>query len=80
MPSYPNPKLELKYCERCGGLWLRPLGSEVVYCAACAEDIRQLPPARGGTPSGAVQAAYAGLLAMCALLSGFTECMGGAVL
>lgn len=29
-------QLELKYCERCGGLWLRPKGSELVFCAACA--------------------------------------------
>lgn len=28
--------LELKYCERCGGLWVRPLRSEEVYCASCA--------------------------------------------
>jgi Zn-finger nucleic acid-binding protein len=28
--------LELKYCERCGGLWLRPRGSNLIYCAACA--------------------------------------------
>ncbi|MGA9039294.1 MAG: hypothetical protein WB421_02055 [Terriglobales bacterium] len=28
--------LELKYCERCGGLWVRPSGSEEVYCASCA--------------------------------------------
>jgi hypothetical protein len=28
--------LELKYCERCGGLWVRPAGSEEVYCACCA--------------------------------------------
>lgn len=29
-------QLELKYCERCGGLWIRPLESENVYCATCA--------------------------------------------
>jgi hypothetical protein len=27
--------IELKYCERCGGLWLRPQGSTTVYCAGC---------------------------------------------
>jgi LSD1 subclass zinc finger protein len=27
--------IELKYCERCGGLWLRPQGAERVYCAGC---------------------------------------------
>lgn len=29
-------QLELKYCERCGGLWLRPTGSDLVFCAPCA--------------------------------------------
>lgn len=29
-------QLELKYCERCGGLWLRPKNSELAFCAACA--------------------------------------------
>ena len=27
--------VELKYCERCGGLWLREAGSAQVYCARC---------------------------------------------
>jgi hypothetical protein len=27
--------LELKYCERCGGLWLRDDGNEGVYCRVC---------------------------------------------
>jgi len=27
--------VELKYCERCGGLWLRPQGTGGVYCFAC---------------------------------------------
>jgi hypothetical protein len=27
--------LELKYCERCGGLWLRPRGSPRIYCRPC---------------------------------------------
>lgn len=59
MPSYSYPKLELKYCERCGGLWLRLQGSAAVYCAACADAIRELPqvPHRGGgTPPGAIHA------------------------
>jgi len=37
--------LELKYCERCGGLWLRPSGGSQVYCAACGREMAQLPPA-----------------------------------
>ena len=28
-------RVELKYCERCGGLWLRPQGADGVYCAGC---------------------------------------------
>jgi hypothetical protein len=27
--------IELKYCERCGGLWLRLQGANAVYCAGC---------------------------------------------
>jgi hypothetical protein len=37
--------LELKYCERCGGLWLRPAGGKQVYCAVCGREIAELPPA-----------------------------------
>jgi hypothetical protein len=42
---------ELKYCERCGGLWLRPVGGGQVYCVACGRAMAELPPAsyaRGG--------------------------------
>jgi len=28
-------QLELKYCERCGGLWLRPKSSDLVLCSRC---------------------------------------------
>ena len=28
-------QVELKYCERCGGLFLREPGAGVVYCASC---------------------------------------------
>jgi hypothetical protein len=38
-------RLELKYCERCGGLWLRPTGGGQVYCAACGRAMAELPPA-----------------------------------
>jgi hypothetical protein len=37
--------LELKYCERCGGLWLRPMGGDQVYCVACGRAMAELPPA-----------------------------------
>lgn len=31
----PKTRMELKYCERCGGLWLRPQGDEGVDCCRC---------------------------------------------
>jgi Zn-finger nucleic acid-binding protein len=37
--------LELKYCERCGGLWLRPGGGVQIYCAACGREVAELPRA-----------------------------------
>jgi len=42
-------QLELKYCERCAGLFLRQLGIGELYCAGCAEqmsDSRSMPKAR----------------------------------
>ena len=35
--------LELKYCERCGALWLRPARGQQVYCVDCALEIADLP-------------------------------------
>ena len=35
--------LELKYCERCGGLWLRLYGTDEVYCAVCRAETTNLP-------------------------------------
>ncbi len=32
-------QVELKYCERCGGLFLRPQAGEVVYCSRCTADL-----------------------------------------
>jgi hypothetical protein len=40
-------RFELKYCERCGGLWLRPAGGGQTYCAGCARQMGELP-----VPSG----------------------------
>ena len=37
--------MELKYCERCGGLWLRPVQGRQIYCVTCARAIAELPPA-----------------------------------
>jgi hypothetical protein len=42
-------QLELKYCERCGGLWLRLQGTREVYCAPCRPEMRQLPSPRKRT-------------------------------
>ena len=36
-------QFELKYCERCGGLWLRPVGGGQVYCVACGQAMAELP-------------------------------------
>ncbi len=46
-------EVELKYCERCGGLWLRRKGCSKVYCASCEPamaEFRQacLKPAKRG--------------------------------
>jgi hypothetical protein len=37
-------ELELKYCERCGGLGLRPKGSDLVFCTGCARAMAGLTP------------------------------------
>jgi ribosomal protein L37AE/L43A len=29
-------QMELKYCERCGALWLRLTGSELIFCSPCS--------------------------------------------
>ena len=36
-------ELELKYCERCGGLWLRVRRSEQIYCQSCIRSVAELP-------------------------------------
>jgi Zn-finger nucleic acid-binding protein len=38
-------QLELKYCERCGGLWLRRAASGEVYCSRCTPEMAELPAA-----------------------------------
>lgn len=39
----PEIKVELKYCERCGGLWLRRRGADGVYCGSCCVRLAALP-------------------------------------
>ena len=36
-------RVELKICERCGGLWLRPANSEWIYCGICKKHVSGLP-------------------------------------
>jgi len=36
-------QIELKYCERCGGLWLRPQGTNGVYCGSCRVCLAAMP-------------------------------------
>jgi Zn-finger nucleic acid-binding protein len=35
--SSPMRNMELKYCERCGNIWLRRSGSLRTHCAPCAQ-------------------------------------------
>ncbi len=49
-------RVELKYCERCGGLWLRE-GGAGVYCVPCRVKMEDLPipkkkPSRAVLPIG----------------------------
>jgi hypothetical protein len=41
--------LELKYCERCGGLWLRTRGTGEVHCAPCRTQLWEFPIPPGKT-------------------------------
>ena len=34
--------VELKYCERCGGLWLRRKGMTGVYCGGCRARLAEM--------------------------------------
>jgi hypothetical protein len=35
--------VELKYCEHCGGLWVRERGAGIVYCEKCQPMVADLP-------------------------------------
>jgi ribosomal protein S27AE len=55
---------QLKYCERCGGLWLRPAGTATPYCPRCEHFMAALPlrtrrPKRKMVPATRVPAALA---------------------
>jgi hypothetical protein len=36
-------RVELKYCEHCGGLFVRECGAGVVYCNTCQPKVADLP-------------------------------------
>lgn len=36
-------RVELKYCERCGALWVRECGAGVMYCEKCQSEVAELP-------------------------------------
>jgi len=44
-------EVELKYCERCGGLWLRRQGAEGVYCASCRVRLAAMPNPEEASPA-----------------------------
>lgn len=46
MQDSQTVRMELKYCECCGGLLLRPAGTGAIYCAGCAARVRELAPPR----------------------------------
>ena len=41
-------ELELKYCERCGSLWVRETGTGEIFCLPCVLKMQDLP--RAGKP------------------------------
>lgn len=46
--------LELKYCERCGGLWVRRLASMNIYCAPCGLAMAEVAVSRRRKVTGSV--------------------------
>ena len=40
-------ELELKYCETCGGLWMREQGDDCVQCPACRKRLTLYPFGNG---------------------------------
>jgi hypothetical protein len=50
MSENSERKVELKYCECCGGLWLRWEGNTQSYCYSCAPHVDQLAVGRKKAP------------------------------
>lgn len=46
-------KVELKYCERCGGLWLRREGTNRVHCRGCSAHFAGRPDPGDAPPETA---------------------------
>jgi len=42
--------VELKYCEHCGGLFVREKGTGVVYCETCKPKVADLPIPKRKSP------------------------------
>ncbi|MDP9050161.1 MAG: hypothetical protein M3O31_05460 [Acidobacteriota bacterium] len=45
-------QIELKVCESCGALWLRPLSVDGPYCAGCSRKLANFPASKGRHPGG----------------------------
>lgn len=43
-------EVELKYCERCGGLWFREKGEPGIYCASCQPKMAEVALSDGPRP------------------------------
>jgi hypothetical protein len=41
--KHEESRVELKYCEHCGSLWLRQCGEETVYCPKCLPQVADMP-------------------------------------
>jgi ribosomal protein S27AE len=64
MEEQGDIRMELKYCERCGGLFLRQTHSMRVYCVPCAPEMQRM--ATGKKLPQSVRAAGAAGGASCA--------------
>ena len=71
---------QLKYCERCGGLWLRPDGAATPYCRNCERIMAALPvrarrAGRRNVPAPCVSAALALVLTVAGVARLIAECI-----
>lgn len=41
-------QMELKYCEACGGLWVRVRGAAEVYCERCVAKMGEIALGKAG--------------------------------